>query len=81
MPAVPTSVAAVGAGLEVAIDVETDHYEGPGLVAGFAVPLPVRAPVHLTALALVALVAAVQVAKSRGASAGVVVSAANGPPS
>jgi low temperature requirement protein LtrA len=35
------SVAAVGAGLEVAIDLATDHVEGPVAVARYAVPLPV----------------------------------------
>jgi low temperature requirement protein LtrA len=35
------SVAAVGAGLEVAIDRDTGHFEGSEMVAGYAVPLPV----------------------------------------
>jgi low temperature requirement protein LtrA len=35
------AVAAVGAGLEVVIDQDTHHYEGPALVAGYVVPLPV----------------------------------------
>jgi low temperature requirement protein LtrA len=35
------AVAAVGAGLEVAIDADTGRSEAPELVAGYAVPLPV----------------------------------------